>query len=160
MRAATRPRWHGPSAPGIRGLRIATLVATVLGAVATLAVIPTLPETIPTHFGVTGEADAFGPRWTLAPLAGAWLALQLLVAWLSTRPEWAQVPGPIADDRVDAVHREVERMLVLLGAAVAVVLGGIVLAILVPGGIAVAAIGLAGVVLVTALGLQRVLAAA
>lgn len=41
------------------------VVILILGWWIALSVYPRLPERIPTHFGFTGEADAWGRRWTI-----------------------------------------------------------------------------------------------
>ncbi|SDH99852.1 DUF1648 domain-containing protein [Agrococcus jejuensis] len=160
MAARTRPAWQHGSAPGVRALRIATLVAAAVGIVAALVAFPTLPAVIPTHFGITGEADAFGPRWTLLPLLALWAALQLLFAWVSTHPEWGNLPVAITEANAQRVYRETERMLVLLGAALVVVFGGIVLAIVGLPGQLVLGIGVVAVLVVTVVGIVRIVRAA
>ncbi len=57
-------------------MAIALLAAVGVGitaatAIATLLQYGALPERIPIHFGISGAADSFGPRWT------AWLLVVL-----------------------------------------------------------------------------------
>lgn len=160
MASSTRPAWHGASASGVRALRIASLVATAVGIAAALVAYPSLSAVVPTHFGITGEADAFGPRWTLLVLLAIWAALQLLIAWMSRHPEWGNVPVAITEANAQRVYREVERMLVLLGAALVVVFGGIVLSVAGLSGQAALWLGVAGVLAATAAGIVRILRAA
>jgi hypothetical protein len=50
-----------------------SVVVLILGWWIALSVYPRLPERIPVHFGVTGEADRWGGRWMIfvMPLVGA-----------------------------------------------------------------------------------------
>src|SRR5262245_30336931 len=50
-----------------------SVVVLILGWWIALSVYPSLPERVPVHFGVTGEADRWGGRWMifLMPLVGA-----------------------------------------------------------------------------------------
>ena len=64
----------------------------------------TLPERIPTNFGLDGHATAWGPSWSvlLVPLAGAFFAT---IVWLGPnlkiRPN---LPFSIAEERLENVH--------------------------------------------------------
>ena len=42
-----------------------TVVVLILGWWIALSVYPRLPERVPVHFGLTGEADRWGGRWTI-----------------------------------------------------------------------------------------------
>lgn len=72
MSEAAAPAWRLDG--GV--LRGEWLVALVVGltVLVTLLAWPSLPEQVPTHFGVDGQADAFGPAWTV------WLIPVLQVA--------------------------------------------------------------------------------
>jgi len=65
----------------------AIALAAVAGAIAILAVFahdyPLTPATVPTHFGVTGAADAYGPRSTFVifPVLGGVLAALAVIVW-------------------------------------------------------------------------------
>jgi len=65
----------------------AIALAAVAGAIAILAVFahdyPLTPATVPTHFGVTGAADAYGPRSTFVifPALGGVLAALAVIVW-------------------------------------------------------------------------------
>jgi len=61
---------------------IALLAAVGVGitaatAIATLLQYGALPERIPIHFGISGAADSFGPRWTAWLLVGVQCAVML-----------------------------------------------------------------------------------
>ena len=67
-------------------------------AAATLWAWPRLPARIPTHFGLDGQADAWGARtpgsWFMAPAMG--LLLYAMMGWfrwmLPRRPGWVNLP--------------------------------------------------------------------
>ena len=42
-----------------------TIIFLALGWWSALASYPNLPETIPVHFGLSGEADGWGSRWMI-----------------------------------------------------------------------------------------------
>lgn len=71
----------------------AVALAAVAGAIAALAVFahdyPLTPATVPTHFGVSGAADAYGPRSTFILFP----ALSLMFAAIAVAV-WAFVPPP------------------------------------------------------------------
>lgn len=69
--------------------RLAPAAVTVASAAAVAARWPSLPARVPTHFGLGGRADGFGPR---------------AVAWLPTAASavvsgWAALPTAEAEDR-------------------------------------------------------------
>lgn len=65
----------------------AIALAAVAGAIATLALFahdyPMTPATVPTHFDVSGAANAYGPRSTfvLFPVLGGMFAAFAVVVW-------------------------------------------------------------------------------
>ena len=74
-----------------------SVLATGLVA-ATLWAWPRLPAQIPTHFGLDGQADAWGAKspesWFVAPAMG--LLLYVMIGWfrrmLPRRPGWVNLP--------------------------------------------------------------------
>ncbi len=61
--------------------------------------LPHLPERVPTHFGITGQADAWSSETTLSWLstpmmaAGMALGILFLTQFLARRPDMVNVPG-------------------------------------------------------------------
>ena len=51
-----------------------------------------LPQQIPTHFGVDGQADAFGSRWSLLSLPIVAVALYSLMTVVARRPSAFNYP--------------------------------------------------------------------
>lgn len=88
-----------------------------------------VPDTVPLHFAVTGEADDWGPKWTIWALVGVTIMLVGLLTWLSTRPRWLNYPIGITETNAQHLYREGERMLVWISLAVAVVFWGAILTI-------------------------------
>lgn len=65
---------------------------------------PLLPETIPTHMGLSGQPDNFGPRNSIFLLPTLQLLACILLFLASNRPNWINVPFPI--DRSDPHVRQ------------------------------------------------------
>lgn len=79
----------------------AIALAAVAGAIAILAVFahdyPLTPATVPTHFGVTGAPDSYGPRSTFVifPVLGGVLAALAVIVWaFGAPPTQGQRPVP------------------------------------------------------------------
>ena len=81
-----------------------------------LAVYPRLPSEIPTNWNFSGEADAFGPRYTIFYGAVLTVGLQLLMAAL---PKIDPRGGNYA--RFGAAYRAMRLVLALFGLGVTVV---------------------------------------
>jgi len=88
-----------------------------------------VPDTVPTHFGFTGEADDWGPKWSIWVLLGINVLMVGLIAWLSTRPQWLNYVSDITDDNAQRLYREGERMMVWMSVAIMVLSYGTVLSI-------------------------------
>lgn len=67
-------------------LRRVTMLATVALTATVLAFFASLPETIPTHFTLLGEPNAYGPRETVLLLAVILGGLLAGMGWLSRKP--------------------------------------------------------------------------
>lgn len=88
-----------------------------------------LPDTVPTHFGFSGEADAWGAKSTVWVLMGVNVLMVGLLAWLSTNPRWFNYPSDITKDNAQYLYREGERMMVWLSVALMVLSYGVILSI-------------------------------
>ncbi len=104
--------------------RIASVAAPVLAAVIVAVRYPTLPETVPIHFDITGGADLFGPRWLVFVLVGLWLAIAVLLVALSTRPEKLNYPSAPPAGAAERLYRTGTWLLVGTALAVAVLFAG------------------------------------
>ncbi|MBI5466628.1 MAG: DUF1648 domain-containing protein [Candidatus Kerfeldbacteria bacterium] len=70
-------------------------------------IFPDLPARIPTHFGITGQPDGFGPAswWNVFMPAVVQLALGLLFWWLYRHPQYSNLPSTIAITLVPEPYR-------------------------------------------------------
>lgn len=122
-----RPAPDYATGPVTRGLRLASLLGVVALTVYVLVRYPSLPEVVPVHFNFSGAADGFGSRSSMLWLAGVMLAISVLMAWLSTKPNALNYPGDITEANAQRIYREGERMMVWVLVSVAVLYLGIVL---------------------------------
>ncbi|MFP7832685.1 DUF1648 domain-containing protein [Marisediminicola sp. LYQ134] len=165
---AARPRRSFTSSPAIRGLRWAGCLAVLVVAVAVAAVYPSLPAELPVHFGgsgpdtigpdTSGVDTNSGPRSMIWVLLGVWLALQLLVAVLSTHPHRLNYPAPVTESNAQTLYRRGEEMAVWLGIAVACAFLGLVLLVLgAAAAVPLLVVGIASLFAVTIVGTVRLL---
>ncbi|WP_026374362.1 DUF1648 domain-containing protein [Agrococcus lahaulensis] len=128
--AAPRPARTYATGAGTRALRILALLCVAAITLWLLLRYTALPETIPTHFDATGEADAFGSRSSVLLLAGVMVVLAALLAWLSTKPRHLNYLAHLTDENAQRVYREGERLLVWLLAALVPIYLGLLLSML------------------------------
>jgi len=64
-----------------------------------------LPAVIPTHFGLGGEPDGWGPRWTILVLPAVGLALYLLLTLLGRIPHRLNYPWKITEANAARQYR-------------------------------------------------------
>ena len=81
-----------------RWIRIATVGFTAIVIAVALIRYPALPDSVPTHFGITGEPDAWGPPSSMFPLLAILAALVGGMTWLSFHPRYFNFPVEITDD--------------------------------------------------------------
>ena len=84
-----------------------------------------LPDTIPTHFNATGEADGFGSKASIIglPLIATLLFIGLTV--LNRYPHIFNYPSPVTQDNALRLYTLATRMLRYLKLVLLVVFGGI-----------------------------------
>ena len=97
-----------------RVLRVLTLIGVGMTSVYVILTYNSLPERVPTHFGFTGEADAWGPKSSIWLLLGINIVMVVGLALLSRRPRWFNYPANITEENAQRMYREGERMLVWL----------------------------------------------
>jgi hypothetical protein len=131
----------------------------LIGVVAMVIGYLGLPEIVPTHFGITGDADAYGPRWNVLVLAGIWAGMQALFGLLATKPRLFNYPVPVTSENAQRLYREGERMLVWLGVALAAIFAGIGLLLFGLPGSLLTALGGAATVVITIVGVVRLMKA-
>ncbi|TXK55628.1 DUF1648 domain-containing protein [Salinibacterium sp. dk5596] len=125
-----RPPAEFVSGPVTRALRWLSVGMPAVGAAVLLAVYGSLPEVVPTHFGFTGEADAWGPRWNVLVLAGVWLAMSAGLVALSRFPRVFNYPVPVTEENAQRLYREGARMTVWTAFGCSVIFGGAVASML------------------------------
>lgn len=141
--------------PVMSVLRLVGPVVAVLSVVVMIVVYPRLPDEVPTHFGLTGDVDSFGPRWNVFILAGISLLLQAGVLFLSSKPHFLNYPVVVTATNAQRVYQEGERMLVWVAVALAVLFTGLNLSVLDVASGPVMLLGLVGLVAAVVLGIIR-----
>lgn len=124
-----RPARTYVTGPVTRWVRIAALCLGGLGAIAVLAGYASLPETIPTHFDISGRADAWGHKSSVFVLVAIFVPIIGGMAWLSHHPRIFNYPVVITEVNAQAVYRTGEQMIVWVTAGCAVLFCGIVLSV-------------------------------
>jgi len=66
---------------------------------------PALPASIPTHFGVTGEADGWGDKRTIFILPSVSVMLYLLLTFVRRDPRKLNYPWPITAQNASRQYR-------------------------------------------------------
>lgn len=108
---------------GLSGFRSVGWVPTarrwawILSAVCTIGMVarfPFLPQTVPTHFDLTGQPDGYGSRWVLPILCGVMLLAIWLVAVLSRRTDLHNNSRHVPAERAEKFHQNAERAMVRL----------------------------------------------
>jgi len=136
-------------------LRVLGPAIALIGVIIIIISYVGLPAVVPTHFGLAGEADNVGPRWSVLVLAGVWIVLQTGFALLAAHPRAFNYPAPITTVNAQRLYREGERMIVWLGVTLAVTFVGLTLSIFdEPGGL-LTALGLAATFAATIVGIAR-----
>jgi hypothetical protein len=86
----------------VGGLDLALEALAVAGIVVTIALVSTswgrLPETIPTHFGLDGKADAYGGKATLLVLPAMAAAIFVALTALAAYPRMLNMPWRITPE--------------------------------------------------------------
>jgi len=156
LTAAGRPLKNYTRGPVTTFLRVLGPLISAIGVVYITISFVALPATVPTHAGIGGEADSFGPRWSVWVLAGVWLALQSGIAFLAAKPQLFNYPTPVTTVNSQRLYREGERLIVWLGITVAVTFAGLTLSIFDAPGSALTVLGLVATFAVTIIGIVRI----
>ena len=128
-RTTLRSGWGQPPGPRphIRppctGVERLCVVVTALGLVALLAMTawgwPQLPATIPTHFGVNGQPNAYGPKATILLLPALLLAMTIGFTALARFPWIFNYPVVITPENAEQNYRRGRTLLEVVNAVVA-----------------------------------------
>ncbi|MGO2655081.1 MAG: DUF1648 domain-containing protein [Pseudoclavibacter sp.] len=110
MSRSERPKAEGMGAAAAMLIGVGLLM-TLAGLIYLLVSYPSLPEVIPTHFGIHGEPDAWGPRGSLIGLGLVWLLLSVLVAGLARYPHVANYPVEVTGQNAARLYRIASQLL-------------------------------------------------
>lgn len=99
----------GPLTSWIRRIAVG---ATIVIAIVLVVSFGALPDSVPTHFTLLGEADSYGPKLALLPPPVLICLLSLGLGWLSSRPLEIVTRIRMTAINEEAVAREAERLLV------------------------------------------------
>ena len=80
-----------------------------------------LPERIPTHFGLSGEADAYGHKGTLWMLLALGLALPSLMMFLTRYPHSFNYPFKITEENAAYEYRMAVKLMLWMAMAIAMI---------------------------------------
>lgn len=160
MTRADRPARTYRTGPATRVLRWVAVLAMVAVTAWLLVAYPTLPETVVTHFGPGGEADDWGPKWSLLVVAGVMLLLSLPLAAISAHPRAFNYPVEITESNAQTMYREGERLMVWTLLFLQVIYLGIGWSVVLGGGGPLLVIGVAGLLGASILAIVRMVRAA
>lgn len=118
-----------------RALRIAAWVPVLAAGILLLVRYPGLPETVPTHFGVGGQPDGWGPKWSIFVVFGMLTVLMVGISVLSRFPRVFNYSVAVTDENAQRVYRAGERLMVWLLGAMGVIVLGLTSASIEPDGI-------------------------
>ncbi|HMM10759.1 MAG TPA: DUF1648 domain-containing protein [Bacteroidales bacterium] len=121
--AAKRPKLIIPPEKFDKILEVAAVVLLFVLWVYTFAVWSVLPETIPVHFNVKGQADGFGDRITIffGPLLS--LVLYFLLTVLNRRPDIFNYPVKITPENAQFHYRLAMRLMRMLKLSLVLMFG-------------------------------------
>ena len=157
---ADRPARTYRTGPVTRVLRWISVLAMAAITAWLLIAYPSLPETVATHFGPAGEADDWGPKWSLLVIAGVMVLLSLPLAAISTRPRGFNYPVEITESNAQTMYREGERLMVWTLLFLQVIYFGIGWSVVLGGGGPLLVIGVAGLLGASILAIVRMVRAA
>ncbi len=78
-----------------------------------------LPETIPIHYGIDGQPDGYGPRWTVWILPAIGLVTYIGLAILTRFPHIYNYPVKITAENAESQYRMVCRFIRVLNTVIA-----------------------------------------
>jgi uncharacterized membrane protein len=99
--------------------RLTAFVLILIHAVYIFWQLPTLPDVIPTHFGINGEIDSWGSKYTILLPLLIQLLVSLLLDYTSRHPEKHNYPFQITDENrerhYEASSRLLQKLTILVG---------------------------------------------
>lgn len=100
-------------------LIIVIMVFLIVPLIRIAMIYGSLPDIIPTHFGVSGEVDGYGGKWTLWMLWGVSLLCCGLMVVFEFFPRWINVPVFLLKRPAEEIIRGTRLMMNLMGVLIA-----------------------------------------
>ena len=117
----TRPKLRPPKKMWDRVLEAVAIAALAYGVVLVLQAWSTLPDTIPTHFDASGNADGFGPKGMIWLLPSISVVLVPAMLFLRRFPWLSNVPIEITEENAEKQYGLIVRLLSLLACDISLV---------------------------------------
>ncbi|HJX78733.1 DUF1648 domain-containing protein [Glutamicibacter sp.] len=143
----------------VRGLRVVSLIVSVLISAWVVAQYPSMPDKIPTHFDVMGQPDSYGEKSSVLWISGVMVAMAVLTSWASTKPGLLNYPNLITEANAQFIYREGERMMVFLAADLLLLHLGMALSWSSGNGHALTVVGMIGLLVVLVVSIVRIFSA-
>lgn len=109
-----RPPLSLPRTPLELSLEIAAAAGLVWMLGTVLLAWDSLPATIPTHFGISGEPDGWGPRWTIILLPLLAIGLYAALTVMARYPHRMNYPWEITAENAPRQYRLARGMMAAL----------------------------------------------
>ena len=84
---------------------IVALIGLLLPIIYMAAVWSTIPDIVPTHFGLSGQANAWGSKGSLLGLVGISIFIYILLTVTSKFPRAYNFPWPITEQNVEVQYK-------------------------------------------------------
>ena len=117
----TRPKIRPQKSAWDRLFEVIALAALAYGVVLFLQAWSTLPDTIPTHFDASGNADGFGPKGMIWLLPSISVVLVPAMLFLRRFPWLSNVPIEITEENAEKQYGLIVRLLSLLACDISLV---------------------------------------
>lgn len=131
MADGARPKLHIPRTRTEIALEVVGVAAMAGLVVFALRAWPTLPASVPVHFGVSGRADAWGGRDSLLALLGLSFAFYAGLSVLERFPHRYNYPVPVTAENAPRLYLLGRQLIltlkVLLSASFAALFGAVVM---------------------------------
>ncbi len=131
----TRPKIRPQKSVWDRALETIAIGVLIYGVILVLQAWSTLPDTIPTHFDASGNADGFGPKGMIWLLPSITVVLVPAMLFLRRFPWLSNVPIEITEENAEKQYGLIVRLLSLLACDISLVFAVLVYdTILIAGG--------------------------
>lgn len=107
-------------------IRVAANLLTVMTALTVAIGYAWLPDSIPTHFNLAGQPDAWGSKGSVWMLVVVNIVIVGGLTLLSRYPKVFNYPAPVTEENAQTLYRAGEQMMVWLACLVAILFAAIV----------------------------------